>query len=100
MYQVTEYGKLNVPQLLEHLELVSNSIANNIRELASVTDDYNVEFYNAYARAATNSVAGKEREAEYQCLQLINQKLHLTAELDALNTIRDLIQLILEYRAS
>jgi hypothetical protein len=97
MEPITTYGKLSQHQLLDEMVGVVATLASRIRELAALQSDINRAWYPVYAREPASSVAAKERSAEYACLDLLNDKRDLEAEIDALTATRDLIQTILPY---
>lgn len=99
MLDVTSYGKLTRSELVSELADVTNTLQSRLREYGATTEDYNSQFYAAYIRVPGNSVAAKERDANYDCLPVVNELALLDAEIKALTTIRDCITTILPYAA-
>lgn len=97
MEQVTNLGKLNKPQLRNELVDIVSTLQSRLREYGGIVADYNSSYYPAYAQCPSNSVSAKERAAEYECLDQLNDKVQLEAELRALTAVRDLIVTILPY---
>jgi hypothetical protein len=93
----TTYGRMTQAELMHELDMVSNTLASRHRELGSITQDYNNEFYHAYVRAPSSSVAAKEREVNYQCLTILNDLALIEAELKSLEVMRTLILTLLPY---
>lgn len=82
---------------MQELDIVSNTLASRHRELGSVTQDYNNEFYHAYVRAPASSVAAKEREANYQSLTILNDMALIEAEIKALEVIVSCLLTMIPY---
>jgi len=97
MPDITTYGKMSRDELLNELADVTNTLQARLRELGGVTQDYNNEFYPLYFRAPGSSVTAKEKEANYGCLQLINDLAVLDGEIKALTVIKSCIETILPY---
>lgn len=97
MEQITNYGKLSAPQLRDELVSVVATLQSRVRELGGLQADINRVWYPAYAREPASSVSAKERAAEYACLDLINDKQEIEADVHALTVARDLIVTILPY---
>jgi hypothetical protein len=97
MPDITMYGKMSKEDLAIELADVCNTLQSRIRELGGLVQDYNNDYYVAYFRAPGNSVSAKEREAEYSCLTLINERAVLDAEINALTVAKECIETILTY---
>ena len=97
MDSATAYGRMSVSRLIEELEGITLTLSSRMRELGSLTQDYNNDFYPTYFRTPGNSVAAKEREANYQCLQHLNEIALVEADIRALTTLRDLLLTMLPY---
>jgi hypothetical protein len=97
MESIFNYGKLTRVQLRSELVEVTATLTSRIRESAALHSDYNRSFYPAYAREPSNSVAAKDRAAEFACIDQLNDRLLLDAEVKALTEARDLIVTILPY---
>jgi hypothetical protein len=85
----TEYGKLSKDELLQELGEVSATLASRLKEVGALQEDLNNSWYPAYAQSASGSVAAKEREAEFACLDLMNEKMMVQAEIAHLTVLRD-----------
>lgn len=97
MIDCTKLGVMTQRELVDQLAQVTGNLESRIRELGGLTQDKNNDWYPAYFQAPANSVAAKEREAEFKCLPMINDMGMLQAEIDALTTIRDCIIVIIRY---
>ena len=94
---ITTYGRLSKYELANELADVCNTLQAKMRELGALTQDYNNDYYVQYFRAPGNSVASKEREAEYACLQILNDRAVLEGEINALTVVKECIETIIEY---
>lgn len=97
MLDITTYGKLTKEELCSELADVTNTLQSKLRELGGLTQDYNNEFYPLYFRAPGNSVSAKEREANYGCLQMVNDLAVLDGEIKALTIVKECIETILTH---
>jgi hypothetical protein len=97
MHAATAYGRLSRGELIEELFQVFNTLAARIKELGALQQDYNNEYYPSYYRAPGNSVAAKEKEAEYNSLQLMNDLALCKADIDMLTACRDLLYFVIPY---
>lgn len=96
MLAVTEYTRLPLKELLEELELMTSTLNSQVRDLTTAKEDYNRDYYTAYIRTPGSSVAAKDKEATYSCIELVNQISYIEAEIKAAeNTIALLNTLIL-----
>jgi hypothetical protein len=95
---LTIYGKLLPDELCEELAEVTALLYSKFKELAATKSDYNREWYPIYFRSPGNSVAAKEREANYECLQLLDDIDTLEADIAALTAGKECLTVILSYR--
>lgn len=96
---ITEYGRLSRADLITELCSVTNTLQSRIRELGGITHEYNITFYDAYAKEPGNSVAAKERAANFHCVPLLNDLADVEGEIKALTITRDTLLAILPYAA-
>ena len=66
---------------------LADELANRIRELAEIRIQYAHNFHRVYWTSHESSVAGRNREAEYNCLDLYADQLRCEAEIDALKVL-------------
>jgi hypothetical protein len=97
MLDITNYGKMSKGELINELCSVSNTLYARLRELGGVTHEYNITFYDHYAKEPGSSVAAKERAANYNCVPLLNDLADVEGEIKALTVARDCITVILPY---
>jgi hypothetical protein len=97
MEPVNNYGKLSRQALITELVEVSATLTARLRELGGLKQDHNNSFYPAYFRAPGNSVASKEREAEYQTQDIINEMGHVEADIEILSKNRELLLFLIPY---
>jgi hypothetical protein len=99
MHPATAYGRLSRTELIDELFEVVNTLAAKIKELGALQQDYNNEYYPTYFRAPGNSVAAKEKEAEYNSLPMLNDMALIRADIEVLTTCRDLLYFVIPYAA-
>lgn len=97
MHPATAYGRLTRSELIEELFEVFNTLAARIKELGALTQDFNNEYFPSYFRSPGQSVAAKEKEADYNCLQIKNDIELCKADIDMLTACRDLLYFVIPY---
>jgi hypothetical protein len=94
MRDTTTYGKLDHDELRDELVEVCAALIEAINELPPLTADKNRSWIEGYARSPGNSVAAKEREAEYQTLDVTNELTEVNLRIRALTVKRELLELL------
>jgi hypothetical protein len=97
MHPATAYGRLTRLELIEELLEVINTLNGKMKELGALQQDYNNDYFPAYWRAPGNSVASKEKEAEYACLAMLNDMALIRADIDVLTSLKDLLYFVIPY---
>jgi hypothetical protein len=91
MRNVSTYDKLTLTELRSELVAVTSSIAAAQEDLGTKLSNYHRDYLTAYAHSASSSVAGKNREAQYQHSEegavIINER----AIINSLTLCRDLL---------
>lgn len=98
MQPMTTYGTLTPDQLREELILTSAALATEWTELGALCADQHSDYLSAYARSPGSSVAAKNREAEYNCVDQTRDILNSQARMNSLTIRRDLIVFFLMSR--
>lgn len=97
MEPITTYGKMSRGQLLNELGDVTSSLAGRIKELGALQADINNDWYPIYAREPSNSVAAKEKAANYACLAMLNDKEFLLAEIHWLTSAKECLMVMVKH---
>jgi hypothetical protein len=87
-------------ELINEYVGICTVLSAKCKELGAVTADYNHDFYPSYFAAPGSSVTAKEKEANYKCLSLLNEKITLESEIQSLHIIKQLIETIIPYAPS
>jgi len=88
---VNSYDKLTLDQLREELVVVTSALAASHEDLGGRLSHYHRDYLVAYAHSASSSVAGKNREAQYQYLEDGAQIIQERAKINSLVLCRDLL---------
>jgi hypothetical protein len=88
---VLTYGKLTKDELREELVELTSRLSATYSDLAGQLQDQQRDYLSTYARSPGNSVAAKNREAQYYCEDLTRQIIGTRATINALVLARDLI---------
>lgn len=99
MKNLTELARATKEELLSELCDHTNHLAGLYRSLSTTNHDFTIHWYNAYANAPTNSVAGKEREANYQCTEFLNEISHDEAEIKVFEKTIEVIMVLIDARS-
>jgi hypothetical protein len=91
MLSVTSYTELDDAHLRIELIQVVHDLVFNIKEHASLSSDYHVEYSKSWAMSAGGSVAAKERDAEFQQKDTMSEIIDRKGMIDALTAQRDLL---------
>jgi hypothetical protein len=88
---VAQYLVMDQDQLRAELVQVVYDLVFNIKEHATLSADYHVEFSKSWAQSAGGSVAAKERDAEHQQKDTMFEIIDRKGMIDALTAERDLL---------
>jgi hypothetical protein len=95
MRDTTTYGKLSPLDLKDELVEVCAALTAAYTELGPLYADKNRTWIEAYARSPGNSVAAKEREGDYSCLEIGNDLKVAELRVESLKVKQDLLKLLI-----
>jgi hypothetical protein len=95
MRDTTIYGKLDDDELRDELVEVCAALVSAYNELGPLQADKSRTFIEFYARSPGNSVAAKEREADYHTLEINNDIQICELRIEALQIKRQLLEMLL-----
>lgn len=95
MRQISEYQTMQEDELYHELIEVSRVLAAKHIELGTFCSDQHVSYLQSYLQSPGNSVAAKNREAEFNTKELTREIIELKAVINALTIQRDLITFLL-----
>lgn len=96
MRPIHTYGQLSRDELKEELVQIMSGLAGGYKELSVAVIDQQREYLQAYIREPANSVAAKNRAAQYYTEELTKQIIELRTKINALSITRDLVILLLD----
>ena len=91
MRNVTTYDSLTIEELRSELVTVTSAVAAAYEDLGLQLADYHRDYLYDYARSASTSVAGKNREAQHNNLEAGSKIIHERAKINSLMLCRDLL---------
>jgi hypothetical protein len=95
MRNVESYNKLTEDEQIEELVSITSSIAAEYQHLAIALADHQRDYLRVYATSPGNSVAAKNREAQYANMELATEIFHMRAKINSLVLCRDLLTFLL-----
>lgn len=91
MRNVSTYGRLERDELEAELVEVTGALAAEYISIGSDLADQHRDFLQDYVRSAGSSVAAKNREAQYNSMEITQQIIHSRAKINSLTLCRDLL---------
>lgn len=95
MRNVSTYGKLERDELQAELVEVTGALAEEYSSIGSDLADQHRDFLQDYVRSPGSSVAAKNREAQYNSMDITQQIIHSRAKINSLTLCRDLLVFLL-----
>lgn len=86
---VSLYRTLDKETLEKELGDVTNNLVYHIKEHAYLQADYHVEFIRAWAQSAGGNVSAKDRDAEFQNKDRMQEVINHKGMIDALTIQRE-----------
>lgn len=91
MRNVNEYDKLTLEELRTELVVVTSALAAAYEDLGAMISDYHRDYLMSYAHSASSSVAGKNREAQHQHMEVGARIIQERSKINSLVLCRDLL---------
>ncbi len=95
MRTVNEYGSLTNDELREELVQITATLALEYKDMGAMLADQHRDFLNDYIRSPGGSVAAKNRDAQYNSMDVTSQIIGKRAVINGLVLCRDLITFLL-----
>lgn len=95
MRNVTTYNTLTDEELRDELVAVTSACAGAYEDLGTRLADYHRDYLEDYARSASGSVSGKNREAQHANLEAGSRIIEKRAVVNSLILCRDLLTFLL-----
>lgn len=92
---ITLYLTLDKEQLYKELVSTVKDLTFNIRQHATLSADYHVEFIASWAQSAGGNVSAKERDAEFQQKGIMEEIIQHKGAIDSLTAQRDLLLVLI-----
>jgi hypothetical protein len=92
---VAEYGSLGIGELRAELIQITGAIASKYESLGAALADQQQDYITAYVQSPGNSVAAKNREAEWNTQVQIRDIIESRATINSLTLCRDLLVFLL-----
>lgn len=91
MRNVSTYDKLTIEELRSELVVVTSAVAAAYEDLGTRLSDYHRDYLMDYAQSASQSVSGKNREAQHNNMQAGSVIITDRAKINSLILCRDLL---------
>ncbi len=95
MRNVTTYNTLTLQEQREELVAITSALAAEYEHLGIALSDHQRDYLRDYAVSPGNSVAAKNREAQYANMELATEIFHMRAKINSLIICRDLLVFLL-----
>jgi hypothetical protein len=95
MRNVTTYNQLTEEEQREELVAVTSTLAAEYEHLGILLSDHQRDYLRDYATSPGNSVAAKNREAQYNNMELATEIFQMRAKINSLTLCRDLLTFLL-----
>lgn len=95
MRNVNTYHKLRADEQREELVTVTSAIAAAYEDLGVLLADYHRDYLMDYARSPSQSVSGKNREAQHNNMEKGSEIVQQRAMINSLILCRDLLTFLL-----